>query len=139
MKHSEARLRYRAAIELINYLQVKGIDLHYLNYALDRNYDIFGSAEKFVTKRISQRLKELEEAIFKLGKEKAEEGQHDYLRIGLDNSTPEDQAEYKDLIDKFNEFLEEESDAKPYIINPEKLFDLPIDYPHSNLLKLFYE
>lgn len=133
MKHKEVRQLNQELNALINHCIEKKVDIYHVNYGLDKNSTKLQSATELIDKNISQELKDLETKVWALAKKKSEE--NPVFDISL--LPKKDQQQHGLLFAKFNEFMEEPNDFEPYILNPDKLEDLKIEYPFYQILKKF--
>lgn len=141
MKHIEVRNLHYATIGLINYLIEKKEDNFHLLYGLQRNLERLQSAVKTIEDSIAPELKEIETKAAELGKkalkEKPEEKTNP-VEYGISLLTKEEQEKHTALMKKYTEFMDEENEAFiPYLLNPDKLEGIKIEYEYMLVLNKF--
>lgn len=133
MNHKEVKQLHQELIMLINHCINNKVDIYHVNYGLDRNLTKLQSAVELINKSISQELKDSEEKVWELAKEKdAENPVFDPSLL-----SGEDRQIHDDLFSKYLEFMEEPNDFEPYLLNPEKIEGLKIEFAFYQILKNF--
>lgn len=133
MKHGEVRQLHQQLSMLIKHCVDKKVDLYHVNYGLDRNLTKLQSASEMINKNVSQELKDSEAKVWELAKKKSEESPvFDVLLL-----SKKDKQVHDELFAKYLEFMDETNDFEPYLLNPEKIEDLKIEFPFYQILKNF--
>ena len=148
MKHSEVNKLYRDTQILIGYCAENKITNFTLNYALNRNIKRLEKAVELINKSINPKLIELENKAFALIKvqneviDKENEGQGEPKKLltlieGIQMLTEKEQKEHTKLMSEYNKALEEENDIILFLIEPEKIEDIGIEFGYLTILAHF--
>ncbi len=130
MKHHQVLKMQGNLITLIAYCIEQKIDNFNLLYALRRNLNKVNSAVKDIQSGFNTDLLALEQKAYDLGvaeKLSFEES------IGL--LSTEDQEHHTKLLTEYNEAMNEENDLVLYLINPDKIEGVNIEYDKLILLE----
>ena len=133
MNHKEVKQLAQELVMLVNHCVEKKVDIYHVNYGLDRNMTKLTSASEAISKNVSQELKDMEEKIWELAKKKDVENPV----FSPELLSKKDKLQHEELFTKYLEFLEEPDDFEPYLLNPDKLEGLKIEFPFYQILKNF--
>ena len=156
MKHSEVNKLYRDTQILIGYCADNKITNFTLNYALNRNIKRLEKAVELINKSINPKLVELENKAFELIKAQNElinkENEADKvldikdkkepkkpltLMEGIEMLTEKEQKDHAKLMVEYNKAMEEENDIELFLIDPEKIEDINIEFGYLTILANF--
>ena len=156
MKHSEVNKLYRDTQILIGYCADNKITNFTLNYALNRNIKRLEKAVELINKSINPKLVELENKAFELIKAQNEvinkENEADKvldikdkkepkkpltLMEGIGMLTEKEQKDHAKLMVEYNKAMEEENDIELFLIDPEKIEDINIEFGYLTILANF--
>ena len=156
MKHAEVNKLYRDTQILIGYCADNKITNFTLNYALNRNIKRLEKAVELINKSINPKLVELENKAFELIKAQNEiinkENEADKvldikdkkepkklltLMEGIGMLTEKEQKDHAKLMVEYNKAMEEENDIELFLIDPEKIEDINIEFGYLTVLAHF--
>jgi len=156
MKHAEVNKLYRDTQILIGYCADNKITNFTLNYALNRNIKRLEKAVELINKSINPKLVELENKAFELIKVQNEiinkENEADKvldikdkkepkklltLMDGIGMLTEKEQKDHVKLMVEYNKAMEEENDIELFLIDPEKIEDINIEFGYLTILANF--
>jgi len=156
MKHAEVNKLYRDTQILIGYCADNKITNFTLNYALNRNIKRLEKAVELINKSINPKLVELENKAFELIKVQNEiinkENEADKvldikdkkepkklltLMEGIEMLTEKEQKDHAKLMVEYNKAMEEENDIELFLIDPEKIEDINIEFGYLTILANF--
>ena len=156
MKHAEVNKLYRDTQILIGYCADNKITNFTLNYALNRNIKRLEKAVELINKSINPKLVELENKAFELIKVQNEiinkENEADKvldikdkkepkklltLIDGIEMLTEKEQKDHAKLMIEYNKAMEEENDIELFLIDPEKIEDINIEFGYLTILANF--
>ena len=166
MKHAEVNKLYRDTQILIGYCADNKIANFTLNYALNRNITRLEKAVELINKSINPKLVELENKAFELikaqnevinkeneelaAKEKVEkDAKKDTpgpkaepqklltLMEGIEMLTEKEQKDHAKLMIEYNKAMEEENDIELFLIDPEKIEGINIEFGYLTILANF--
>ena len=156
MKHAEVNKLYRDTQILIGYCADRGLTNFTLNYALNRNIKRLEKAVELINKSINSKLVELENKAFELIKAQNElinkENEADKvldikdkkepkklltLMEGIEMLTEKEQKDHSKLMVEYNKAMEEENDIELFLIDPEKIEDINIEFGYLTILANF--
>ena len=148
MKHAEVNKLYRDTQILIGYCADNKITNFTLNYALNRNIKRLEKAVELINKSINPKLVELENKAFELIKvqneviNKENEGPGEpkkplTLMEGIGMLTEKEQKDHAKLMIEYNKAMEEENDIELFLIDPEKIEGINIEFGYLTILANF--
>ena len=148
MKHAEVNKLYRDTQILIGYCADNKITNFTLNYALNRNIKRLEKAVELINKSINPKLVELENKAFELltpvneaiqlaNKDKEVKDPVKTLMEGIEMLTEKEQKDHAKLMIEYNKAMEEENDIELFLIDPEKIEDINIEFAYLTILAHF--
>jgi len=136
MNHREIKQLHKNLIALIDHCVLKEVDIYHVNYGLDRNLTKLQAAVEAINKNISQELKDSEAKVWELVRsaKKEDEGAPVFDTSLL---SKKEKQQHEDLFVKYLEFMEEPNDFEPYLLNPEKIDGVRVEFLFYQILKQF--
>lgn len=142
MKRLEVKQLNLDLVRVANHAISKKISNWHFNYALGKNIEIFKKEVESYDKAVSPELKELEEKVMELAREKygkmtdeeKAKVSNGFL-LGWELISDEDKTRHEELMKGYNEFLDEESEVAPYYFNPEKMEGVELEFEFSEIIR----
>lgn len=143
MNHQDVKNLQREINDLIRHCVEKKVDNFHLNYGLDKNATRLNAATAEINKGVSQELKDLEIKAQELAQpEIAKLEEKDKIEInvfafGVKLLNEKEQARHAELMDAYNLAMQEENELELYMLDPDKLQGITIEFPFYLILKNF--
>lgn len=152
MNHREVVELKNGIDALINHCIQRHIANYHLNYGLDKNQEHLLSSINAIDKATNKDLIEFEKKVWALAKveigkletENKKLPNEDQLPIpkdvfgfGLNFVTAKERKQRIKWMEDYEEFMKEEDDFKIFLLNPDKVGELDIEYPYYKVLRKF--
>lgn len=138
MKNIEIRQLNTDLIFLINHCIESKNNNFYLNYALNKNGQRLKAAIESIDKLVPDELKIIENKIWAAAVEKAKETEvQATFDLGISVLTDEEAARRLELMNDFNEVLQQDTDINLYYLNADKCQDINLEFEYVTILNNF--
>lgn len=125
---------------LLNKITEEKISIFHLNFGLNKNSKRLKDVVEEIVKATDPRLVELDNKAFDLGNKSENSAlltEDEKFNLGLTLLSEEELKERTELGVVYDKNMLEENDFEMFVLDPSKLEDLSLDYPHFTILEKF--